>query len=41
MLSIALMTLFGGTEEEDTEMAQALADSLIDFQQNVLCFSID
>ena len=34
------MTLFGGTDEQDTEMAQALADSLVDFQNNVLFSSL-
>ena len=34
------MTLFGGTDEQDTEMAQALADALVDFQNNVLFTSL-
>ena len=34
------MTLFGGTDEQDTEMAQALADALVDFQNNVLFSSL-
>ena len=34
------MTLFGGTDEQDTEMAKALADALVDFQHNVLFSSL-
>ena len=34
------MTLFGGTDEQDTETAQALADALVDFQNNVLFSSL-